>query len=75
MQVISPSRHHILAAACRNSASSDACCVVQILAGVAESLQGREVDAVLLVDRLDFYRVEELDKQVSVVGSFSRQAG
>ena len=40
---------------------------MQILAGVAESLQGREVDAVLLVDRLDFYRVEELDKQVSAV--------
>ena len=37
---------------------------LQVLGGVAESLQGRDVDAVLLVDRLDFYRVEELDKQV-----------
>ena len=35
----------------------------QILAGVVDGLEGREVDVVLLVDRLDLYRIDDVDQQ------------
>ena len=44
---------------------------VQILQGVVEGLDGRAVDVVLLVDRLDLYRIDAVDEQVCAWPAFT----
>jgi hypothetical protein len=39
----------------------------QALQRISEDIKGVPIDAVLYVDRLDLYRVEPLDKRVSVI--------
>lgn len=46
--------------------SSGVACCVQALQKIAEDIRDKPIDVVLYVDRLDLYRVDALDKGVSV---------